>query len=418
MQFNKSRKIELLSPAGNLEKLKFALEYGADAVYFGGKTGSLRAAAGNLSLSEIYEGAEFAHDMKRRVYLALNIYAHDSDFAEIETFLGEVRLAGIDGFIVSDPGVLTLIRELIPDAHIHLSTQASLTNSRAVGFWKSFGVNRVVLAREMSIDEIKKLNADMPEGLEIEAFAHGAMCVAYSGRCLLSAVMTGRNANSGECAHPCRYKYSLVEEKRQGEYFPIEEDRYGSYVLSSKDLCMIEHIPEMAAAGIKSIKIEGRMKSAYYVAVVTRAYRAALDMWHKDPEKYAFRDEWLSELKKVSHREFTTGFYFGKVMSAGQEAASTQVTSGGYITSYDFVGVVRGYDSGNALALVEQRNKIFKGDVVEVFGPGSDVFSVRIEEMRDHRGDEIDSAPHAQQLIYIKMGVPVKENFILRRHKS
>ncbi|MDR0425373.1 MAG: U32 family peptidase [Clostridiales Family XIII bacterium] len=411
-KYGNAHGIELLAPAGDLEKLKFAIEYGADAVYFGGHVGSLRAAAGNLSASEIYEGVGFAHQRGRRAYLALNIYAHDSELDAIEAFLGEIKAAGIDGFIVSEPGVMALVREAIPDARLHLSTQASLTNARAARFWHSAGISRVVLAREMSLYEIRGLASGAPEGLEIEAFAHGAMCIAYSGRCLMSAAMTGRSANSGECAHPCRYKYSIVEEKRPGEYFPLEQDLYGSYILNSKDLCMIRHIPEMAAAGISSIKIEGRMKSAYYVAAVTRAYRAALDMWHADPGSYAFDEGWLSELMKASHREFTTGFYFGQAGPSAQASAA-----GGYIQEYDFVGIVKGYDSAAKVALVEQRNKFSLGEELEAFGPPAGAFTFRVEGMRDAEGAAISSAPHPQQLVYIKMDAPVNENYILRRHK-
>jgi putative protease len=407
-------RMELLAPAGDLEKLRYAIEYGADAVYFGGEIGSLRAGAGNLTIPEIYEGIKYAHDRNKKAYLTLNIYAHAADMEPLTAFLREVREAKADGYIISDPGVIYLVKSLMPEAVIHLSTQASMTNALAARFWRDAGVRRLVVARELSLAEIKILSEESPE-MEIEAFVHGALCISYSGRCLLSAVMTGRDANRGECAHPCRYNYALMEEKRPGEYFPVEEDDRGTYIMNSKDLCMIAHIPELAAAGIGSLKIEGRMKSLYYVAATVKAYRQALDSYYGNCplDKCGDADVWLEELSKASHRPYTTGFYFGK-----PDGSTQSVERSGYITSYSFIGVVKSYDPLRGVALIEQRNKMSVGETIEIFGPDMDSFVQTIEEIRDEEGQLISSAPHAQQLIQMPMKHPVKENYILRRRQG
>ncbi len=406
-------KIELLAPAGDLEKLKTALIYGADAVYFGGEMFSLRSAAGNLNIDEIKEGVEFAHNLGKRAYLTTNIFAHNEDVKPFMEYLEKIKDIPIDAFIVSDPGVLSMIKSVIPNAEIHLSTQANMTNYMTAKFWQSQGVSRIVLARELSFDEIRKIYDEIGSQMEIEAFIHGAMCISYSGRCLLSNFMIERDANRGECAHPCRWKYQLVEEKRPGVYYPIEEDERGTYIMNSKDLCMIEHIPEIIKSGITSLKIEGRMKSMFYVATIVRAYRKAIDSYLADPDNYKFDNTWLAELNKASNREFTTGFYFDKPDNEDQNYVTNA-----YSREYDFLGVVREYDESTSMALVEQRNKINVGDEIEVFGPGIEYFTMKVEKMLDaETGEAIESAPHAQQMINIEMNFPVNKDFLLRRKR-
>ena len=404
------KKLELLAPAGDLEKLKIAAIYGADAVYFGGQAFSLRAGAGGLSISEMEEGLEFAHNLGKKCYLTLNIYAHNEDIAPLYEYLESIKHLPIDGILVSDPGIMMMIREVIPDSEIHLSTQANLTNAKTAAFWRSMGMKRLVLARELSLREIRDIRNDLPEDVELEAFIHGAMCISYSGRCLLSNFMTGRDSNRGACAHPCRYRYVLEEEKRPGEFYPIEEDARGTYIMNSKDLCMIEHIPELIEAGIASAKIEGRMKSIYYIATVIQAYRKAIDAYYEDPDSWKFNPEWLTELEKASHREFTTGFYFNYPNDAQNYKTSA------YIKDYSFTGIVLAYDEANGLALVEQRNKMVLGDELEFFGPDGGSFVETVCEMRDYEtGEYIDSAPHPQQKILIKVSEPVSEYYMIRK---
>ena len=406
-------KFELLAPAGDLEKLKTAIIYGADAVYFGGEMFSLRAGAGNLTFDEMREGVAFAHERGKKCYLTINIFAHNEDIEPLTKYLETVREIDIDAFIVSDPGIVDLIQEIIPDAEIHLSTQANMTNYRTANFWHKMGVERLVLARELTFKEIKEIRKNIPEEMELEAFVHGAMCISYSGRCLLSNFMIERDANRGACAHPCRWKYALVEEKRPGEYYPVEEDERGTYILNSRDLCMIEHLPEIIESGIMSAKIEGRMKSVFYVATIVHAYRKAIDAYFADPENYKFNPEWMQELKKVSHREFTTGFYFDKPTNKDQNYQTSA-----YTRDYSFVGVVREYDETTGYAVVEQRNKMSVGEEIEIFGPDIEFFAQDITEMYDNAsGEPIESAPHPQQIIKMKMAQPVKPNYILRKLK-
>lgn len=406
----KTKKVELLAPAGDLEKLKIAIVYGADAVYFGGELFSLRAAAGNLTVEEIEEGTEFAHERGKRVYMTINVFAHNQDINMLTSYLERIKHIPIDGFIVSDPGVIYTIRQVMPEAEIHLSTQANTTNYASASFWHSMGVKRIVTARELSFNEIRELREKTPETMEIESFVHGAMCISYSGRCLLSNFMTHRDANRGACSHPCRWSYSLVEQKRPGEYIPVEEDERGTYFFNSKDLCMIKHIPEIIESGIDSLKIEGRMKSIFYVAVTVGAYRKAIDKYYEDPENYEFDPEWYEELTKVSHRDFTTGFYFDKPTDEDQNYDSSS-----YVKDYVFLGLVKHYDKETGYAVVEQRNKLVVGDEVEIFGPGEKYFKQTLTEMLNEDGESIDAAPHAQQIIMIKTDKPVKENFMIRR---
>lgn len=406
------KKIELLAPAGDLEKLKIAIDYGADAVYFGGEMFGLRAGAKNFTIDDIKEGVEYAHARNRKVYMTLNIFAHNEDISELENYITLIRDIPIDAFIVSDPGVIMIIKEFMPCAELHLSTQANTTNYRSAEFWHTQGIKRIVLARELTFSEIRELRSRLPESLELEGFIQGAMCISYSGRCLLSNFMIERDANRGECAHPCRWKYHLVEEQRPGEYFPIEENERGTFILNSRDLCMIEHIPDFIESGISSAKIEGRMKSVFYVATVVGAYRKAIDAYYADPDGYVFNPDWLKELKKVSHREFTTGFYYNKPTNKDQNYQTSA-----YTRDYTFVGLVKRYDEKTGMAVVEQRNKMSKGDEIEVFGPYTDFFTQKIEVLLDEDDNPIESAPHPQQIVKIKMAQPVSEKYIFRRPK-
>jgi len=409
----KKKKIELLAPAGDLEKLKIAVDYGADAVYFGGEMFSLRAGAGNLSIKEIKEGLDYAHKKGVRCYMAVNIFPHNEDIKPFERYMNKIKDLGIDAFIVSDPGIISIIKEIMPDAELHLSTQANMTNYKTAEFWKSMGVKRIVLARELTITEIRQLTSKMKSKMDFEAFVQGAMCISYSGRCLLSNFMAERDSNRGQCAHPCRWKYALVEEQRPGQYYPIEEDERGTYILNSRDLCMIEHIPEIIEAGITSAKIEGRMKSVFYVATIVSAYRKAIDAYYEDPKHYEFKQEWMDELKKVSHREFTTGFFFNQPTNKDQNYQTSA-----YTRDYSFVGMVKSYDDKTGYAVVEQRNKMSIGEEIEVFGPYADSYTMILKEMYDKKtGEAVLSAPHPQQILKIKMDKPVGPNFMLRKRK-
>ena len=406
------KKIELLAPAGDLEKLKIAIDYGADAVYFGGEMFGLRAGAKNFSIDDIKEGVSYAHERGKKVHMTINIFAHNEDIQELENYLKKIMNIPIDAFIVSDPGIIMMIKEMIPDAEIHLSTQANMTNYKTAEFWHKQGVKRIVMARELTFEEIKELRNKLPETMELESFVQGAMCISYSGRCLLSNFMIERDANRGECAHPCRWKYHLVEEQRPGEYFPIEEDERGTYILNSRDLCMIEHIPDLIETGLASAKIEGRMKSIFYVATIVGAYRRAIDAYYEDPEGYEFDPDWLTELKKVSHREFTTGFYYNKPTNKDQNYQTSA-----YTREYSFVGLVKSYDTETGIAVIEQRNKMVLGDEIEVFGPFTDHFTQKIEMLLDEENQPIEAAPHPQQIVKIKMDRPVSEKFMLRKPK-
>lgn len=405
-------KIELLAPAGDLEKLMIAIDYGADAVYFGGEMFGLRAGGRNFTISDIREGVDYAHARNKRIYMTVNIFAHNKDILELDNYLKEIKDIPIDAYIVSDPGVIMMIQEHIPNAEIHLSTQSNTTNYKTAEFWHKLGVKRIVLARELTFKEIKELRSRLPETLELEAFVHGAMCISYSGRCLLSNFMAERDANRGQCAHPCRWKYNLVEEQRPGEYFPVVEDDRGTYILNSRDLCMIEHMPKIIQAGISSAKIEGRMKSVFYVATIVSAYRKAIDAYYEDPDNYQVNPDWLIELKKVSHREFTTGFFNDNPTNKDQNYQTSA-----YTRDYAFVGIVKDYDEETGFATVEQRNKMVIGDEIEVFGPNVDYFKQKIDILLDIEDQPIQSAPHPQQIVKIRMDFPVSEKFMIRKPK-
>lgn len=408
------KKIELLAPAGDLEKLKIAVDYGADAVYFGGELFSLRSGAGNLTIEEMKEGLSYAHERGARGYLAINIYAHNEDIDPLESYVESIKDIPIDAFIVSDPGVIEVIKKYIPDAELHLSTQANTTNYRTAQFWSRMGVKRIVLARELTFTEIREITENLPEGIDIEAFVQGAMCISYSGRCLLSNFMVERDANRGACAHPCRYKYSVVEEKRPGEYYPLEEDERGTYIFNSRDLCMIEHIPEMIDAGITSFKIEGRMKSVFYVANIVRAYRMAIDAYYDDPEGYTFNQHWMELLKMASHREFTTGFYFNKPTNLDQNYQTSA-----YTRDYTFTGEVLEFNKETHIAVVEQRNKMTVGEEIEVFGPDEEGFTFILDYLTDIDDNPMESSPHPQQLLKIRFPEEknLKRNYMLAKKK-
>lgn len=384
---------ELLAPAGNLEKLKIAVHYGADAVYLGGKAFGLRNLADNFTLEEMAEGIEYAHGRNVKVYLTVNSYPANNDLPALASYLEEVATLPFDALIAADPGVIQLIRERAPAKTIHLSTQANSVNWRSVSFWEGQGINRINLAREMSLADVRETAEKT--SVELELFAHGAMCISYSGRCLLSSVMSGRNANKGECSHPCRWGYSLVEETRPGEYFPVMEDETGTFIFNSKDLCLIEHLPEILASGVASLKIEGRMKGIYYVASVVRAYRAALDAIRDEGDCYLFRPEWLEELCKISHRGYTTGFLFGQPEDVGQEYHCA------YLRTYLFVGVVESLNPDGTF-MIAVRNKINNGDILEIMGPAmrNACFTAA---MTDEQGTILDAANPNQR---IKMNLP------------
>lgn len=407
------KKMELLAPAGDLEKLKIAIDYGADAVYMAGELFGLRAGAKNFTFEDMKEGVAYAHARGKKVYLTMNVFAHNEDIGLMKEYLDKIKEIAIDAFIVSDAGVILLIQETIPNAQVHLSTQANTTNYKTASFWYKQGIRRIVLARELSFEEIKGFRQHLPEDMELEAFVQGAMCISYSGRCLLSNFMIERDANRGMCAHPCRWKYSLVEEKRPGEYYPVQEDDRGTYIFNSRDLCMIEHIPDLMESGLSSLKIEGRMKSIFYVATVVGAYRKAIDAYYDNKKTYQFKPEWMTELKKVSNRHFTTGFYYQKPTNQDQNYESSA-----YYREYMFLGLVQSYDEKTGFAVVEQRNKIKLGDEVEIFGPGCIFFTQKIEVMFDENGEPIDTAPHAQQILKIKVSNPVSEKFMIRRRKE
>ena len=407
-----NKKIELLAPAGDLEKLKTAIIYGADAVYFGGELFSLRAGAGNLSIEEISEAMDFIHNHSCKGYMTINIYPHNEDIPLLIDYVNKLKNIPVDAFIVSDPGVIQIIKSVIPDAEIHLSTQANTTNYVTANFWASLGVKRIVSAREMNLKDLKFMKEHLPNDVEIESFVHGAMCISYSGRCLLSNFMVGRDANRGACTHPCRWKYALMEEKRPGEYFPIEEDSRGSYILNSRDMCMIDSIPDLVDAGVTSFKIEGRMKSMYYVATIVSAYRMALDAYLSDPENYEYKDYYFTELCKASHREFTHGFYYNKPTDKDQNYLTSD-----YTRDYSFVGLVKGFDDSTGRTIVEQRNKFSVGDTVEIFGPRVPFYEEVITEMFDEEGNPVDSAPHPQQILQIRFKNKPEEDFIIRKKK-
>ena len=403
------RKTELLIPASNLEVLKTAVIFGANAVYIGGEAFGLRAKAKNFSPEDMKEGIRFAHERGVKVYVTANILAHNSDLEGAEKYFSELKEIGPDALIISDPGMFMIARQVCPDMELHISTQANNTNYMTYDFWYKQGAKRVVSARELSLKEIREIRDRIPEDMEIESFIHGAMCMAYSGRCLLSNYMTARDANQGECTHACRWKYSLVEEKRPGEYMPVYENERGTYIFNSKDLCMIEHIPEMLEAGIHSLKIEGRMKNALYVATVARTYRKALDDFNESEEKYRANMEWYkAEIGKCTYRQFTTGFYFGKT-----DETSQIYDNNTYVNEYIYLGIVGEIDD-RGFARIEQRNKFSKGDTIELMKPDGSNIETTVLALYDEAGREVESAPHPKQVLYLHLDAEAEEYDILR----
>lgn len=395
---DRMRKTELLIPASNLEVLKTAVVFGADAVYIGGEAFGLRAKAKNFTLDDMREGIAFAHERGVKVYVTANILAHNYDLEGARKYFGELKEIKPDALIISDPGMFTLAKEVCPEIEIHISTQANNTNYLTYDFWYKMGATRVVSARELSLAEIKQIREHIPDDMEIESFIHGAMCISYSGRCLLSNYFTGRDANHGACTHPCRWKYAVVEESRPGEYLPVYENERGTYIFNSKDLCMIEYIPEILDAGIDSLKIEGRMKTALYVATVARTYRKALDDFMESEEKYRENMDWYkAEIGKCTYRQFTTGFYFGK------PDENTQIyNSNTYINEYIYLGICSEINE-KGMVRIEQRNKFCVGDVIEIMKPNGDNVLTRVLAMYDEEGEAMDSCPHPKQVVYLQL---------------
>ena len=406
------KKPELLAPAGNLEKLKTAFLYGADAVYIGGEAYSLRAAADNFTYTDMREGIAFAHARGGKVYLTANVIPHNRDIEAYKDYLRAVKDFGFDGVIVSDLGVFSLTREIAPALEVHISTQANNVNYQSACVWHQLGAKRVILARELSLEEIREIRQKTPADLDIEVFVHGAMCISYSGRCLLSNYMADRDGNSGNCAQPCRWKYFLMEEKRPGEYLPVFENERGTFIYNSKDLCMIEHVRELVEAGISSFKIEGRVKSDFYVATVVKAYRQAIDTYFADPEGYQTDPAWLEEVKKVSHRDYTTGFFFGR---PGAEEQNYENSS--YIRNYDIVGVVLEYDGQTGMATVVQKNRFYRGAEIEFLRPYGAYFTQTISYMTDADGVELQVANRPQSIVKIRMESPVEPDTFLRQKR-
>lgn len=405
------KKPELLAPAGNLEKLKFAINYGADAVYLGGKNFGLRAFAGNFEMEDIATGVKYAHERGAKVYVTINIFPHNEDLVGLPDYLLQLKEINVDAIICADPGVIKIAKEVVPGLTIHISTQANTVNWASAAYWYEQGIERVVTAREISLDNIREIKEKVP--VEIETFIHGAMCISYSGRCLLSNYMADRDANRGECAQACRWNYSLVEEKRPGEFYPVLEDDRGTYVFNSQDLCLLEHIPLLIEAGIDSFKIEGRMKSSFYVATVVRAYRKAIDSYFTCKNDKESLNYWREELEKVSHRPYTTGFYFGKPENNAQT-----IENSNYIRPYEFIGVVLDYDETTKLATIEQRNRFSINEKVEFFGPRDEDYTQVITRIIDEENNDIESAPHPRQIVKIPVERKVYPFDLLRREKE
>ena len=409
-----SRKLvkpELLAPAGNMEKGRMALLYGADAIYLGGKMFGLRAFANNFSVEEITEMTAYAHKLGKKVYVTVNIFAHNEDIDRLPDYLRGLAAAKVDALLISDLGVWQTAREVVPEMPLHVSTQANTTNYASVKAWEQLGAERVVLARELSLKEISEISEKT--SVELETFVHGAMCISYSGRCLLSAYLTGRDGNRGACTQACRWEYNMYklgEQKRPGEYFDLEEDEHGTYVMNSKDLCLIEYLPELMRAGVCSLKIEGRMKSVHYVATVVSVYRKAIDACWADMDSYKVPDEWITELNKVSHRQYTTGFAITK-----PDRNAQVYTSSKYEQTHDFVGIVTGYDAEKKRAYFEQRNNVKAGEPLEILEPDGTLLPFVLEDMHDAEGAAIDCAPHAQQRFSAASEKSLLQYSLLRR---
>ncbi len=407
------KKPELLVPASSLEVLKTAVMFGADAVYIGGEAFGLRAKAKNFTSAEMAEAILFAHEFDVKVYVTANILAHNSDLEGARNYFAELKQLKPDALIISDPGMFMIAKEVCPEIDIHISTQANNTNYQTYRFWHQQGAKRVVSARELSLEEIRQIRDQIPDEMEIESFVHGAMCISYSGRCLLSSYFTGRDANQGACTHPCRWKYAVVEETRPGEYFPVYENERGTYIFNSKDLCMIEHIPELVSAGIDSFKIEGRMKTALYVACVARTYRKAIDDYFESEQKYHENMAWYkAEIAKCTYRQFTTGFYFGK------PDEHTQIyDSNTYVNEYVYLGTVESIDE-RGFAKFEQRNKFCVGDTIELMKPDGRNMETRVLSMYNDEGEAVESCPHSKQILYVELAEKPEPYDLMRVGKN
>lgn len=403
-----NRHIEVLSPAGNMDKLKMAIRYGADAIYCAGQSFGLRASSSNFSNEELKEAVEFAHSHGKKIYVTCNIIPHNEDLVGLEDYLKFLESIHVDAIIVADLGIFLLAKRVAPNLERHVSTQANTTNYLTTEFWKEQGASRVVVAREVSIADIKTMKE--AADIEIEAFVHGAMCISYSGRCLLSNYFTTRDANRGQCTQACRWKYSLVEENRPGEYYPIEEDQHGTYIFNSKDLCLLKYIPDLVEAGVDSLKIEGRMKSVHYAATVTKVYREAVDSYLADPEHYEVKPEWIEELEKISHRPYTEGFSVEKPDETAQNYGESSNTQ-----THDFIGLVEGYNAEEGYAYLEQRNNFKVGDEVEFCQPHGELVHHVITKMTDEEGNEITVAPHPQMKVRLYIDTPLEQYAMMRR---
>lgn len=403
------KKVELLAPAGDMERLEAAVKFGADAVFMAGDSFGLRANAKNFNREAMKEAVNYAHENGVNVHITMNIVPHDEDMVGIEDYLKFLDEIGVDALIISDPGIFSIAKELT-DIDLHVSTQASVTNSATVNFWYNMGAKRVILARELSLEEIIEIRDNTPKDLEIEVFVHGAMCISYSGRCLLSNYMTGRDANRGDCAQACRWKYSIQEENRPGEYYPIEEDGSGTYIMNSKDLCLIDELDKLIEAGIDSFKIEGRMKTAFYVATVIRSYRQAIDAYYEGNYNEETVQKYFNELQKASHRHYTKGFFHKKPDGEDQIYENSS-----YIRKYDFIGTVLDYNPETKEAVIEQRNRFFPGEEIEIFGNSKDFYEYRIPSIRNAKGEELEVANKPKEKIYMTIDLPLEEGDMLRR---
>ncbi|SCH96741.1 Uncharacterized protease yhbU precursor [uncultured Megasphaera sp.] len=403
------QKMELLAPAGNMDKLKMALLYGADAVYLGGKSFGLRAFSDNFSLEEMEEAVRYAHELGKKVHVTVNIFPHNADLNGLPEYLTSLRDIHVDAVLIADPGIFSLARQIVPDLPVHISTQANVTNWASAKFWHDAGAKRVVMAREVSLKDVKAIHDKVP--VELEGFVHGAMCISYSGRCLLSNYFTeNRDSNRGQCVQCCRFKYNVVEEKRPGQYFPVLEDERGTYIFNSKDLCLLPYLPDLYDAGLCSLKIEGRMKSVHYVATVVKVYRQAIDAYERDPEHFRVLPEWIEELEKISHRPYTRGFSVSRPTEADQVYSHSSNTQ-----THEFIGLVRSYDAERKLAWIEQRNHFKVGQTVEFLQPKGKLIRCTISRILDEDGQDLDAARHAQQVVAVPVDEPLEAYSMMRR---
>ena len=403
------QKMELLAPAGNMDKLKMALLYGADAVYLGGKSFGLRAFSDNFSLEEMEEAVRYAHGLGKKVHVTVNIFPHNADLKGLPEYLTSLRDIHVDAVLIADPGIFSLARQIVPDLPVHISTQANVTNWASAKFWHDAGAKRVVMAREVSLKDVKAIHDKV--SVELEGFVHGAMCISYSGRCLLSNYFTeNRDSNRGQCVQCCRFKYNVVEEKRPGQYFPVMEDERGTYIFNSKDLCLLPYLPDLYDAGLCSLKIEGRMKSVHYVATVVKVYRQAIDAYERDPEHFRVLPEWVEELEKISHRPYTRGFSVSRPTEADQVYSHSSNTQ-----THEFIGLVRSYDAERKLAWIEQRNHFKVGQTVEFLQPKGKLIRCTISRILDEDGQDLDAARHAQQVVAVPVDEPLEAYSMMRR---